>query len=350
MRHTNDPIYDLRSDTVTRPGEAMRRAMAEALVGDDVYREDPTALELEARAAEITGKEAALFMPTGSMGNQVALATWADRGTSVLCEARAHILLYEQGAMASLSGLTPAVWITLEDGCLDPHEVERALRPAPYYRVPVGVVTVEVTHNMAGGTLPNPEKLAAIAAHARAAHVPVHMDGARLFNAATAWGVPVSEVTALADSVMFCLSKGLGAPVGSMLCGPKDFIDRALAVRKRFGGAMRQVGILAAAGLFALRHNVARLSKDHDNARKLAIGLSKVPGLSVDLERCPTNILYVDCEPEMGQRWVEHLAAQGILINALGPERLRFVTHMDVSEEEIDAVLATIQELGPPAP
>lgn len=348
MRHTNDPIYDLRSDTVTRPSEAMRRAMTEALVGDDVYREDPTALELEQRAAEITGKEAALFMPTGSMGNQVALATWADRGQSVLCEARAHILLYEQGAMASLSGLTPAVMQGDEDGCLMPDEVERALRPAPYYRVPVGVVSVEVTHNMAGGTLPERDKLDAIAAHARDAGVPVHMDGARLFNAATAWDVPVAEIADRADSVMFCLSKGLGAPVGSMLCGPHEFIERALSVRKRFGGAMRQVGILAAAGLFALRHNVNRLQVDHDNAKKLAAGLNAIEGLSIDVERCPTNILYVDCEPEMGSRWVSHLATQGILINALGPERLRFVTHMDITGEDIDAVLAMIRELGPP--
>ena len=286
-------VHDLRSDTVTRPTDAMRRAMFDAPVGDDVYREDPSARALEARAAELTGKEAALFVPTGSMGNQVAMATWAGRHQSVLCERRAHVLLYEQGAMAALSGLHPEPLQGDADGCLEPDDVERALRPGPYDRVPVGLVAVECTHNVAGGSLPSLDKLSRIHGLARERGVPVHMDGARLFNAATGYGVPVAQVAAHTDSVMFCLSKGLGAPVGSMLCGPRDFIASALPMRKRFGGGMRQVGSLCAAGLHALEHHVERLSRDHANARALAVGLDLVEGLSIDPGAFPTNILYV---------------------------------------------------------
>lgn len=339
-------MIDLRSDTVTRPTRAMREAMFEAEVGDDVYREDPTALALEARAAELTGKEAALFMPTGSMGNQVALATWGERGQAVLCERRAHVFLYELGAMSAHSGLTPVTLDGDRDGCMDPEQVERALRPAPYYRVPVGVVSVEVTHNVAGGTLPSLEKLAQIHAHARQRGVPVHLDGARLFNAATAYGVSVAEICARADSVMFCLSKGLGAPVGSMLCGPAGFIERALAARKRFGGGMRQVGILAAAGLYALEHHVDRLAEDHANARRLAGGLRDIPGLSIDPERFPTNILYVDTAPERAPDWAAALARRDIHINYLGPDTIRFCTHLDVRAEDIPVVLSRVREVA----
>lgn len=337
---------DLRSDTVTAPDLPMRQAMATALVGDDVYREDPTALRLEALAASLTGKDAALFMPTGSMGNQVALASWAERGESVLCEASSHVLLYEQGAMSALSGLTPCILEGDEQGCMDPAQVERALRPAPYYRVKVGVVATECTHNMRGGTLPSLSKLAGIKEHAARANVPVHLDGARLFNAARALDVEVEAITQHADSVMFCLSKGLGAPIGSMLCGPKDMMQRALAIRKRFGGAMRQVGILAAAGLHALTHNIPALDADHALARALASGLQEIPGLELEPERYPTNILYVDCAPELGERWVQAFAQRGVLINALGPERLRFVTHHDVGPAEVEETLRVAREIS----
>ncbi len=341
---SEDTTFDLRSDTVTTPTPQMRQAMIEAEVGDDVYREDPTAARLEARAATITGKDAALFMPTGTMGNQVALATWARRGTSVVCEARAHLLLYEQAAMSALSGLTPSILDGDATGCIHPDDIERALRPAPYYRISPGVVAVECTHNVAGGQLPPLDKLAAIYAHARDAEIPVHMDGARLFNAACALDVPVSEICAHTDSVTFCLSKGLGAPIGSVLCGPAEFIERALAVRKRFGGGMRQIGMLAAAGLYALEHHVDRLAQDHLHARQLAEGLAGVEGLSVDPDAFPTNIVYVDCAPVSGARWVEVLAERGVLINALGPERLRFVTHLDFPGDAVDVVLDRVAD------
>lgn len=333
-------VIDLRSDTVTRPTEAMRQAMFDAPVGDDVYREDPSAAALEARAAELTGMEAALFMPTGSMGNQVAMATWAGRHQSVLCERRAHVLLYEQGAMAALSGLHPEPLMGDAQGCLDPEDVARALRPAPYYRVPVGLVAVECTHNVAGGTLPDLDKLAEVRRVARDHGLPVHMDGARLFNAAAAYGVPASEVAAHADSVMFCLSKGLGAPVGSMLCGPRDFIERALPMRKRFGGGMRQVGIMCAAGLHALDHHIDRLADDHANARALANGLDAIDGLSIDPDAFPTNILYVTTAPEAAARWSDALRDRGVLAHALAHDRVRFVTHLDVPEDAIPEVLS----------
>ena len=340
------PRYDLRSDTVTRPDEAMRQAMAQAEVGDDVYREDPTARALEARAAELTGKPAALFMPTGSMGNQVALSCWAQRHQGVLCERRAHLLLYEQGAMAALSGLHPLPLEGDDSGCMDPEEVERALRPGPYYRVPPGVVTLEITHNVAGGQLPSRDKLAAIQRAARGHQIPVHLDGARLFNAAAAWDTPAAEIAALADSVTFCLSKGLGAPVGSVLCGPAAFIERALPMRKRFGGGMRQVGILAAAGLHALEHNLGRLGEDHAHARTLAEGLAQLPGLALDPQAFPTNIVYIQTRREMASRWVDALAARGVLLGVMGPETLRFCTHLDIHAADLDPILAAFTQVA----
>jgi len=338
--------YDLRSDTLTQPTPAMREAMMSAPIGDDVYREDPSAHALEARAAELTGKEAALFVPTGTMGNQVALASWAERGQSVVCERHAHILLYELGAMSALSGLAPLPFEGDEHGCPDPEHVRRALMPASYTRMSVGVIGVEMTHNSHGGVIPALEKLGAIAEHARHAGVPVHMDGARLFNAAVALGVPASEIAQHTDSVNFCLSKGLGAPVGSVLCGPRDFIERALVVRKRFGGGMRQVGFLAAAGLHALDHHIERLAEDHERARRLALGLAEIDGLSLDPERFPTNIVYVDTDPEMAPVWERALAERGVMIHAMGLERLRFVTHLDLDDEVIDGVLERVAQVA----
>src|SRR6267378_2522657 len=253
-------FIDLRSDTVTRPTPSMRRAMAEAEVGDDVFREDPTVRRLEEAAAERTGKEAALFVPTGTMGNQIAVNVWTRPGQEVILEERSHIFDYEMGTMAVLSGVLP-----------------RPIRPPVYYLTQTGLIALENTHNMAGGTIFPLSVAESICSLARTQRIPIHLDGARLFTAAVAVREDAAELARPFDSVMFCLSKGLGAPVGSLVCGPAGFVDEALRVRKRMGGGMRQAGILAAAGLVALEENVERLAEDHDNARHLAEGIAGIP-------------------------------------------------------------------------
>jgi threonine aldolase len=271
----SSPPVDLRSDTVTKPDAAMRRAMAEAEVGDDVMREDPTVRRLEERAAEATGQEAALYVPSGTMGNQVALHVHGSPGGEVICDSRSHVLHYEMGGMAALSGLLPKTFDT-PWGQLDPAQVESAIAPDVSLRARTVLVLVETSHNVAGGTVYRPEELDAVVAVARRHGLPVHLDGARVFNAAASLGVPVSRLTSPSpggsgvSSVMFSLSKGLGAPVGSLLCGPGDFVDEARRVRKMFGGGMRQAGVIAAAGLVALEEGPARLPRDHEHARLLA--------------------------------------------------------------------------------
>ena len=274
-------IIDLRSDTVTKPTPAMRRAMAEAEVGDDVYGEDPTVNRLEQRAAEIAGKEAALFVPTGTMGNTIAVKLHTEHGQEVICEARGHVLNYELAMMAWFSGCV-ARPISSETGILLWEQIKREIRPLGPHWAPTGLIEIENTHNMAGGTVYPLDVIREIADGAHELGLKVHMDGARVFNAAEALGRPVREIVAPVDTVMFCLSKALGAPVGSMLAGTKADMARARLYRKRLGGGMRQAGVLAAAGLIALEEHPALLRRDHENARWLAGELAKIP------ERCET--------------------------------------------------------------
>lgn len=332
-------VVDLRSDTVTQPTPEMRRAMSLAEVGDDVFGEDPTVRRLEERAAELLGKEAALFLPSGTMGNQVALKVWTQPGQEVILDARAHIVLYEMAAMAVISGLLPNP-IPTEAGHFGAADVAARVRPPVYYVPRTGLVSVENTHNMAGGTIFPQERLAEVYDFCRSRGIPVHMDGARIFNAAVAQGLPVRAIAQYADSVMFSLSKGLACPVGSMLCGPRDFIEEARRVRKLLGGGMRQVGVLAAAGLVALTTMVERLAEDHARARELAEGLADLPGLRVDPTRVQTNIVIVETTgPVTAEALCERLRTQGIWVLPVGPNRIRMVTHYHITADDVRYVL-----------
>ena len=336
-------MIDLRSDTVTQPTQQMRRAMAEAEVGDDVYGEDPTANRLQEIAADLAGKEAALFVPTGTMGNQIAIAVHAKPGTEVICETRAHVIEYELASMAIIAGTMPRPVMT-RDGILSADLIERALRPDLPGLTRPGVIVVENTHNLAGGAVTPPELLRDIAALAQGRGIPLHMDGARIFNAALACGAEARDLAAGFDSVMFCLSKGLCAPVGSLLSGTRAFIEEARRWRKRLGGGMRQAGVLAAAGIVALQTMRERLAADHANARALAGGLAGIDGLALDIPPVLTNIVYVKVS---GPRWRNRriaaaLKERGILCNAVGEERLRFVTHHGVTLGDIGAALEAV--------
>lgn len=344
--HKNAAMVDLRSDTVTKPTPEMRRAMAEAEVGDDVYGEDPTVNRLEELAARIFQKEAAIFVPTGTMGNQIALKVHTHHGQEIICEERAHICHLEMATVAAFSGCLPRT-IHCEDGILTWAEVKKRIAPGLYYRAQTGLVSLENSNSLAGGTV-YPQVIAdEICDGAHNAGLPVHLDGARVFNAATALGKPVSEIARKFDSVMFCLSKGLAAPVGSMLVGSKKFIDKARSYRKALGGGMRQAGVLAAAGLIALEKMPARLQEDHDNARLLAEGLSQTRGIRIDPKKSPTNILVFDISgtgmntAELSQR----LGAKNILANGINPEQMRFVTHIDVSREDCLRTLEAVREI-----
>src|SRR5690242_5367376 len=284
------PALDFRSDTVTKPTPEMRRAMAEAEVGDDVYGEDPTVNRLEARAAQIFGREASIFVPTGSMGNAIAIKIHTHHGQEIICEERGHIFNYEMAMLAAFSGCV-ARPIYGEDGMLTWSEIKKRIAPGIYYKAQTGLISLENTHNMVGGTVYPQDIADEICDRAHEIGLPVHLDGARIFNAATALGRPAAEVTKKFDSVMFCLSKGLGAPVGSILVGSKAFIEKARIYRKALGGGMRQAGMLAAAGLIALEKMPARLKDDHDNARFMAEGLGQIPGIKIDPKKVVTNIL-----------------------------------------------------------
>lgn len=335
-------MIDLRSDTVTRPTPEMLRAMAEAAVGDDVYGEDPTVNRLQERAAELFGKEAGLFVPTGTMGNQVAIKLHTRPGQEVIVEERSHIYNYEMATMAAFSGCLPRV-LPGNDGHLTAAQVESALAPDIYYRARTGLVALENTHNMAGGTVLGPEETAAIANLSHEHGIPVHLDGARIFNASVALKVPVEELTRQCDSVMFCFSKGLSAPIGSMLLGSKAFIQEGWRVRKMMGGGMRQVGVLAAAALVALEQMTCRLSQDHENAQILAQGISRCDGIRVDPAKVQTNIVIADLERTDSATFLAMLRERGVQAGATGPKQVRFVTHKDVGREDISAALRIIE-------
>ena len=329
-------MIDFRSDTVTRPSPAMRAAMAAAEVGDDVYGEDPTVNRLQERAAEVFGREAALFVPTGSMGNTIAIRMHTRHGQEVLCEARAHVLEWEMAMIAQFSGCV-ARTVAAERGILTWKLIEPAIAPKIYYRAPTGMIVIENSHNMAGGSVTPVEVLEEIWAGAKRHGLPVHLDGARVFNAAEALGLSVAELTRGFDTVMFCLSKGLGAPVGSMLVGSKEAMEEARVHRKALGGGMRQAGVLAAAGFIALEEGPKRLHEDHANARLLAetVAEAGVHGVAIDLGTVQTNIVIFTLEYGGGAAdCVKALRELGVLASTVGLNQVRLVTHLDVSRED----------------
>jgi threonine aldolase len=340
-------MIDLRSDTVTKPTPAMRQAMLNAEVGDDVYGEDPTVNRLEARAAAIFGKEAGLLVPTGTMGNTVAVKAHTQHGEEVICEARSHVFNYELAMVAWFSGCV-ARPIAASDGVLTWDAIRKEVRPLGPHWAPTGLIEIENTHNMAGGTVTPLDVIEEICDRAHELGLPVHMDGARVFNAATATGRSVQEITAKVDTVMFCLSKGLGAPVGSMVVGPKDVIDRARLFRKRLGGGMRQAGVLAAAGLIALEQMPWRLHEDHFNACLLARGLANTSGITIDPQRVQTNILIFDVTGTglTGAQFSARLKDRGVLANPVGPTTMRMVTHYDASRADCETALAAVAEVA----
>ena len=342
---TSDYI-DLRSDTVTRPTEEMRVAMATAQVGDDVYGEDPTVNRLQERAAGIIGKEAALFVPSGTMGNQIAIRLHTRPGQEVITEAASHVYNYELAAMSALSGVM-ARPVAAAEGILSWQQIEPAIRARIYYVAQTGLIVLENTHNMAGGTVYTAEQTAAICEQAHAVGLPVHLDGARIFNAAAALGVDAAALARPCDSVMFCLSKGLGAPVGSMLAGPKDFIQRARSARKLFGGGMRQVGVLAAAGLIALEKMPQRLSEDHENAALLVRLLTRIEALDVDPARVRTNIVIVGLARTglSSSQLAGMLRAEGVLVGTVDDRTIRLLTHLDISRNQVEQAADVLRQV-----
>ena len=340
-------IIDLRSDTVTKPTPAMRRAMAEAEVGDDVYGEDPTINRLEQRAAEIIGKEAAVFVPTGTMGNTIGVKLHTGHGQEVICEARAHVLNYELSMMAWFSGCV-ARPILADCGILRWEQIRREIRPVGPHWAPTGLIEIENTHNMAGGTVYPLDVIREIANGAHELGLKVHMDGARVFNAAEALGTSVREIVAPVDTVMFCLSKALGAPVGSMLAGTRADIERGRLYRKRLGGGMRQAGILAAAGLIALEEHPRLLRRDHENARFLAQALARIPGISIDARKVETNILIFDVSGTglSTADFSARLKSQGVLANGINAREMRIVTHYDVDRAGCERAIEAIEQVA----
>ncbi|HBH02449.1 MAG TPA: low specificity L-threonine aldolase [Candidatus Rokubacteria bacterium] len=345
-------IVDLRSDTLTLPTPEMREAMARAEVGDDVWEEDPTVKRLEAVAAERLGQAAGLFVASGTMGNLVSVVSHTRAGQEVVLDLDSHIFNYEVAGSAVIGSVQMRPVKTAR-GFLTPDQVREALRPSNIHVPQTGLVCVENTHNRHGGTCCTPEEIAAVAAVAHGAAVPVHLDGARLFNAAVALGRPARDFARDVDSVTFCVSKGLGAPVGSVVCGPAEFIARARRVRKMLGGGMRQAGVLAAAGLVALERMVDRLAEDHANARRLAEGLARLPGLRVDPASVQTNIVIVAVERPGGAaaaaaaagELVAGCAARKVKLHAIGPASIRCVTHKDVDADDIERALEALREL-----
>jgi len=325
----------------------MRRAMAEAEVGDDVYLEDPSVNRLQERAAEILEKEAALFVPSGTMGNQICVRLGARPGTEIVVEARSHIFNYEMGAAAAFSGVTIRP-VAGEDGLLTWDSISGAIHHnSPYHVTPTSLIALENSHNMAGGSVMPLGVSREICERAHAIGLPVHLDGARIFNAAIALNTTAAEIARPFDSVMFCLSKGLGAPVGSMIAGSKDFIRHAVSVRKLLGGGMRQAGVLAAAALIALEEHPRKLAADHANARFLAEALAKIPGVAVDPGKIQTNIVIFDVSGAglAAAEFSARLKAKGVLMNAVSETHLRAVTHYDVNREGCELAIRALAEV-----
>ncbi len=340
-------IIDVRSDTVTKPTPEMRRAMAEAEVGDDVYGEDPTVNRLERRAAEILGKEAALFVPTGTMANTIGVKLHTEHGQEVICEMRSHVYNYELAMMAWFCGCVPRP-VLVEDGILRWENIRKVIRPlAPHY-APTGLVEIENTSNMTGGSVYPLEVIREICNGAHERGLKVHMDGARVFNAAEFLGKPVSEVVSGVDTVAFCLSKALGAPVGSMIAGTAEDVKRGRLYRKRLGGGMRQAGVLAAAGLIALEEHPRKLAADHANARFFAEAVATAPGISIDPAKVLTNIVIYDVSGSgiPAAEFSARLKAKGVLSNAVSEVSLRVVTHYDVDRAGVEAAARAVAEVA----
>lgn len=341
---TNGAI-DLRSDTVTKPTPAMREAMMNAVVGDDQMGEDPTINELERRSAEIMGKEAAVFMASGIMGNLSSVLAWAPKGTEIVIGDESHLLWYEAGGIASVGGITPRTVTTAKDGTLPLELVEGTIRPeGPGYPA-TSLIAIENTHNRRGGTVIPMEYLRSLKQLAESYELPVHMDGARVFNAAAALGVQVHKIAQYADTVQFCFSKGLAAPVGSMVVGSAETIARVRYQRKMLGGAMRQAGILAAAALVSLDEMVDRLPEDHKHARMLAETIAEYPAYDIDLDSVQTNLIIF--KPRMEQKeFIEALKAKGVLASDMGSAGVRLVTHYEITEEQIITATNALKELA----
>ena len=341
-------MIDLRSDTVTKPTPAMREAMARAEVGDDVFGDDPTVRELEAETAAILGKEAALYTPSGTMANQLAVRCHTQPGDEILVEAQAHVYYYEGGGPAALSGVMCRC-LNGQRGVFTAADVEAALRPADHHFAPTRLICVENTHNRGGGKIWPLEQIQEVAAAARRHDLRLHLDGARLWNASAATGIPERDYAAPFDSISVCFSKGLGAPVGSALAGSRAFIERARRFRKMFGGGMRQVGIIAAGALFALRHHRARLAEDHANAKALAAGVASIRGLEADVAEVETNMVRFRVLTMPAQALVDKLQARGVLVLPVARDTIRAVTNLMVSAEDIREAIATAGEVLAPA-
>ncbi|MHB2148760.1 low-specificity L-threonine aldolase [Calditrichota bacterium LG25] len=340
-------FVDLRSDTLTRPDEGMRQAMASAEVGDDVFGEDPTVNLLQEKIAELTGKKAALFVASGTMGNQVSINAHTQPGDEVICEERAHIFNYESGSPAMLSGvqLRP---LPGKYGVLDVEEVEEAIRPADHHFPQTRLISLENTHNRWGGTIYPLDEIKKMHKLAKKYKLKMHLDGARLWNASIATGITIKEFSRYFDSVSLCFSKGLGAPVGSVIAGDEDFIERAHRYRKAYGGGMRQAGILAAAAIYAIEHNWQRMADDHRRARTLAETINDMPGLVVNLQTVQTNIVIVDTSltgrssAEIASRLLE----EGVKVIAFAPTRLRVVTHLHIDDQAIERAIEAFKNVS----
>ncbi len=333
-------FIDLRSDTVTKPTEGMRRAIAEAEVGDDVYGEDPTVNRLQEKVAQLLGKEASLFVPSGTMANQLAIKSQTQPGDEVIIEATSHPFNFEGGAGAALSGIQ-FYCIKGERGIIKASQIEEAIRPKDHHYPVTRLICLENTHNRGGGTIFPIGEIEAISRLAKERGLLVHLDGARLWNASVASGIPLHEYARWCDSVSVCLSKGLGAPIGSLIAGSKELIHRVHRFRKMFGGGMRQVGILAAAGLYAIEHHIDRLKEDHENAKKLARGLAELKGVKIHPEQVETNIVIFEIEDSQINAFqlAEEMKKFGVLIHAIGRRMIRLVTHLDVTQEDIGVTL-----------
>jgi threonine aldolase len=336
-------MIDLRSDTVTKPTPAMRQVMAEAEVGDDVLGDDPTVNRLQETVAEMLGKEAGLFVPSGTMANQISIKTHTQPGDEVICESGAHVFIFEAGAPAFLSGVQMRP-IAGQYGVMTVEDIESAIRPRNVHHPISRLICLENTHNRAGGTIIPIERIREIRDLVNRTGLKLHLDGARLWNAHVATGIPLAEYAKYFDSVSLCFSKGLGAPVGSLIAGSRDFIEGAHRYRKIFGGGMRQAGIIAAGALFAVKNHISRLASDHENARRLAEAISKIDGVEVDLNSVQTNILYFSISHELGpaERIVSRFREQNILMISLSKQRIRAVTHLDVSSKDIQQVIDTL--------
>ena len=336
-----EDVIDLRSDTVTRPTPEMRQAMAGAAVGDDVYRDDPTLNLLQDMAAAKLGKESALFVPSGTMGNLIALLTHCGRGDAAIMGNKSHTFDSEAGGSAALGGVYLLTLPNKKDGTMDLAQIEAAIPPHELWLPWVKLISVENTHNHCGGVVLDAQYMAGVADIARRHDLAVHLDGARIFNAAVALGVEARELAAGADTVMFCISKGLSAPIGSLLCGSADFIERARRTRQMVGGGMRQVGIIAAAGIVALERMIDQLQDDHDNARILGEGIAEIPGLDIDLSLVQTNLVWFDVVrgDTSAHQLSEALAEEGVLVLAMGPRRLRAVTHYGIERKDVEQAL-----------